>query len=152
MISFLCDVLTPQGGMRQKIYRYVVLALLTGTLPLTSGCSGKLKIRVDEDTPPTFFLSGDGALLSFTISGTSGPPVWKIYGPKQHSSVSAISPIRYGEVPAGCTQGIPTDSLPPPLAEGQVYYASAVITDSEGGQIRFTIKNGKVTEVKATTR
>jgi hypothetical protein len=120
------------------------LALLIGSLLLTSSCASSFKIRVSEESPPVFHLSGHAALLSFKVSTRSGPPVWEIYGPKGHKPVSEVSPIKFGEIPPGCSQDIPSIGSPPPLTEGEVYNAVGIVTDSPPASIRFKISNGRV--------
>lgn len=141
------DSFTDSIRKSRRLRQCLFFGLLSGTMLLFLACGGKFTIKVNTEAPPTFSLSGNGALLSFEVKGKSGPTLWKIYGPKNHSSLQEITPIKYGEVPPGCTQSIPTNLPPPPLIEGEIYNAVGIVTDSEAGHVQFTIRDGKVTKI-----
>jgi hypothetical protein len=134
-------------GINRTWLRGVWAALLVTSIVLLSACDTRFKINLVKSSKPTFNLSGNAALLSFRVSGKSGPPIWEIYGPSGHPSVRTISPIKYGEIPAGCVQGTLASGSPPPLVEGETYLAVGLVTNSPPNSIRFTIRNGEVVEL-----
>lgn len=104
-------------------------------------------MSVSSEAPPKFHLTGRGNFMFFEIALRSGQVVWKIHPKEPNVSVGQISVIKYGDIPSTCLQLAPANSPPPPLIEGEIYFAAAMATDSAGVQIRFTIKNGKVVEI-----
>ena len=56
-------------------------------------------------------------------------------------------PITYGKVPIGFKQEVPAQSDPPQLVEGRVYAAGGPAHGANGGEVWFTIRDGKSVEV-----
>lgn len=124
--------------------RYLKICLLFVLLATCFGCSAKIK--VNNDLPPVFHLSGDNQCMLFQVSDDKGP-IWKIY-PNGNVRLNEIKTIKYGELPSYWEQEIPKDPTPPPpLVEGKKYLAFAVVLDSDVVRVNFTIKDGKAVEL-----
>lgn len=75
-------------------------------------------------------------------------PIWLLYPKDGNLTLGEFSSIKYGEAPPSCQQVTPSDAVaPPPLIEGEIYYAVAGISDDDNAQIRFIIKGGKIIEL-----
>jgi hypothetical protein len=143
------------------------LSLVLATLffiCLVAGCTyeADTKVSVDGRIPPTFNLDGSGHQIFFVISEISpenhvrvakrnsekDTPLWKIR-PKEGTADRAWDwpPITYGKVPTGFEQEFPEQSDPPQLVEGKVYAAGGPANGAKGGEVWFTIRDGKSVEV-----
>ena len=115
---------------------------------ICSGCS-RPGLSMDDKEPATFHLTGSNQVESFQVGNSAGR-VWLLYPKKKRLSLNELATITYGEVPAACWQEIPTNAAtPPPLLEGQEYYAFAVIFDDPPVRVRFTVKGGKIIQLSA---
>jgi|ERR1044072_3055616 len=130
-----------------RVYGHIIRTLLivsfVGAVLANVGCSRPM-IRVENKTPLTLNLSGSERVEFFQIV-TGDSVVWRI-GPKERQSLSDIGKIVYGEIPQLCLQTIPRNGPPPPLQEGVVYSATAVIFDSGPVIIRFSVRDGTVVQ------
>ena len=131
-----------------SIVRSIIIATLMNALVLSFlGCS-RPQMSLIKETPPSFQLSGTNRVSLFQVSSESGI-LWKIYPKKNDLSLGQLGIIKYGQVPSSCYQAVPEDSaLPPPLVEGETYYAVAIIFDSDAIRTHFTIKDGKIVELR----
>ena len=116
-----------------------------------AACERPMTIAVTKDTnPPSFKLSGSGGLVFLVVSevlpnktpSLDDPLLWKIR-PTEENLISELPEITYGVVPPGFEQTAPTSGPPQPLLEGRLYELGGPAYDTDGGAIRFTIKNGK---------
>ena len=126
-------------------------------LCLTASCSHADLERatsvsiVNDANPPTFKLDGSGYQIFFLVeeNGLTNPrqnrTLWKIV-PKEGTrrEVWLWPKITYGKVPDGFVQKTPDGGEPPPLLEGRFYSAGGPASDVNGGEIRFTVRNGKI--------
>ena len=118
-------------------------------------CSGPLRIEVSETNPPTFVLHGGGSgyLGGVLVKeyGPDGPKenIW-VVGPKDRSialSHFRLTAIRYGDLPNGWTQEIPSDGKEAPaLTEGKTYQVVFQMFDVETRAAIFSIRDGKVVQ------
>jgi hypothetical protein len=129
------------------LYHLFQISFAVVILSLSFGCENHWRIRVSDDSPPTFYFSGGGQLNFFQVKDSSDKILWKLYPKDSNVYLWKISSIKYGEVPSSCTQYIPKDSFPPPLIEGEIYYASGNTGGAPTANITFTIKDGKVVEL-----
>lgn len=116
------------------------------------------EISLDGEIPPNFKLTGSGHQIYFVVSEI--PPenqvraadrdsdrntrIWKIL-PKQGTSDIAWNwpTVTYGKVPDGFRQEIPEEGEPPRLIEGKVYVAGGPAYGANGGEVWFTLRDGK---------
>lgn len=126
---------------------------------LLAGCERPLKITLDGKNPPTFRFDGSGELswvyiYKVTPEGkvplkSEDSELWIIV-PKGDNTASASPPITYGVVPNGFVQQVPSNGNPPALEEGKVYGFGADTRNAPGGDVWFTIRNGKSVTVPKT--
>lgn len=128
------------------------------------GCTyeANTKVSIGGGIPPTFRIDGSGHQMYFVVSEI--PPenqvraadrnsernirLWKIL-PNEGTADIAWDwpPITYGKVPTGFRQEIPAQVEPPQLTEGKVYSAGGPAYGANGGEVWFTIRDGKSVEV-----
>lgn len=141
-------------GLIPKLKRLMVLGCLTVSL---AGCERSLRVTMDGKIPPTFTFDGSGviewvAIFEVTPDGMvppKGSAFWKIL-PSSRVVASKSPPITYGVVPNGFYQTVPSGGSPPPLAEGKTYGFGAVTSGAQGGDVWFTIRDGKAVRVRKT--
>jgi hypothetical protein len=116
-------------------------ALLCLSVVLT-GCR-EVPTSVSIKSGPSFFLRGSGRLASFRLYGPqpehkiatpfdSKSLIWRVQpkaGYLRGANVDQLT-IRYGSVPDGYLQSMPTTGTAPVLAGGRVYYFFAETTDA----------------------
>ena len=137
--------------MRGVSLLLITLAAATALL----SCSGPLRIEISETNPPTFVLHGGGSgYLGGVLVKEYGPDrpgenIW-VVGPKGGSiglSHFRTTEIRYGELPDGWTQEIPSDGkAAPALTEGKTYQVVFQMFDVETRAAIFSIRDGKVVQ------
>jgi hypothetical protein len=136
------------------IKKFALMICLVGFL---AGCERPLKVNFDGKNPPTFRFDGSGELswvfiYQVTPDGKvppKGSEFWVIV-PKSVITASVSPPITYGVVPNGFAQQVPANGNPPPLEEGKVYGFGAVTREAPGGDVWFTIRNGKSVTIPKT--
>jgi hypothetical protein len=132
----------------------IVLALLT------FGCERGTKIRLLNQNPPAFELSGSGRLAMIRVhgqkvrdaAGETGFINWEITpkaGRLNGRLVEEIGRITYGKIPDGYKQIYPSaeESLPA-LLEGQQYHIFVDTMNANVASMYFEIQDGKVIEIK----
>lgn len=109
-------------------------------------------IEIDNQLPPSFNFGGVGATPFFMVSelpSSSSPDmsrakvIWDIRPNDGSHATVPLGPIKYGTVPEGFTQLVPSEGAPPPLQEGKSYQAGGPPVEMPNGFLRFTIQNGK---------
>jgi hypothetical protein len=119
------------------------ISLLVGGLCLMTllGCEVRTSVRLEGG--PSFSFGGSGRLASFRVYGPQpghkiATPfdakslVWRVQpteGYLKGAQVEQLA-IRYGSVPNGYVQTIPSSATAPGLVAGQVYYFFAETTDA----------------------
>jgi hypothetical protein len=135
------------------IKRLVLVICLVGFL---AGCERPLKVTLDGKNPPTFRFDGSGDLQRIAICEITpegklppyGSGFWVLF-PRGNVNASKSPPVTYGVIPDGFYQTLPSSGSPPPLQEGKIYAFGAETREAPGGDVWFTIRNGKsVTVVK----
>lgn len=129
----------------------VTLAAATALL----ACSGPLRIEISEANPPTFVLHGGGSgylggvLVKEYDPDRPGKNIW-VVGPKDGSiglSHFRATKVRYGDLPDGWIQEIPSDGKgAPALTEGKTYQVVIEMFDVETRAAIFSIRDGKVVQ------
>jgi hypothetical protein len=121
-----------------------------------SGCSGEkpTHVAVSGGTTPTFALSGDGNLGTFSIylvppspEKMTAPifdqtPVWKIVAKPDFlhgRPIEAIGELTYGVVPDGYNQ----ISQPQPIIPDRTYFFNCETTDAPTAAGFFRVEDGK---------
>jgi hypothetical protein len=142
----------------------LVLALGLSALACKS-----LTISTNDKVPPTFdftagrFAEGPSYLRFLHVQEI--PPenqnvpwsatlpkenirVWEIV-PKEGNYVEAanLTPITYGQAPAGWIQKFPDQGDAPALVEGHVYEVGGPQAEVPHAYMRFTIRNGKTVRI-----
>jgi hypothetical protein len=134
---------------RFKMMRFSVsLGAVICALLLTQ-CEVPTTVKITNDNPPVFKLSGSGSLVFFGVfelvnnNERDLRTIWRIK-PKSSVDMREIPPIKYGEVPEGFFQLDPEGSTPaPPLVEGQTYEAGGPADEASGGYTVFVIRDGR---------
>ena len=127
--------------------RGTTLLLIVALVTCICGCEFEIPTRVDLSNGPTFTFSGNGQLASFVIYApreghriASGTPdldttVWQIKSAAGYfggTSVHALQ-LRYGQIPSGYLQTVPSGAhIPPTLDAGVIYAFSAETTNAPG--------------------
>jgi hypothetical protein len=125
---------------------------------INTACERATTVSFEGGNPPKFVLTGSGSLGLLRVGGpdkqrdTFGEAAflyWVIEPITKDSdrSVERIGPITYGQTPSGYMQVYPEKGEAPPLIEGKIYGVNIDAIDAPGDSKRFTIHNGKVTEV-----
>lgn len=138
---------------RKRLHLMALLILASGMW----GCERPLTVAIDGKIPPTFTFDGSGELQRILIYQVTkegkvppkGSAFWVIV-PKGTVVASKSPKITYGVVPDGFEQRIPENGSPPKLEEGKVYGFGAVTAEAPGGDIWFTIRDGKSIRVRKT--
>lgn len=151
---------------QNQLRRWSTLSLVLATLYALciAGCTyeSKTKVSVDGRLPPTFKLDGSGHQIFFVVGEVSPANqvpaaqrnsekdslLWKIRPNEGTADVAwDWPPITYGKVPTGFKQELPAQSDAPQLVEGRVYAAGGPAYGANGGEVWFTIRDGKSVEV-----
>ena len=151
---------------QNQLWTWATLSLILATLSALcfAGCTyeSKTKVSVDGGNPPTFKLDGSGHQIFFVVGEVSPANqvpaaqrnsekdtlLWKIRPNEGTADVAwDWPPITYGKVPIGFKQELPAQSDVPQLVEGRVYAAGGPAYGANGGEMWFTIRDGKSVEV-----
>ena len=123
---------------------------LTCTLPERG-----TKVKLENENPPIFVLSGSGKLSDLVIHGPKQRDIpgdrafalWEITaigGHNRAESVESIGSIKYGVVPKNYLQVYPENGSPPPsLVEGERYgywFQTAMLLTPEHTSKSATVK------------
>lgn len=122
-------------------------------------CTGErdTRLTIRGGDHPEFAMSGSGSMDFLVIigpkvreaPGQAAHIQWQIV-PDRHTGmrrVGSLTPITYGEVPAGYVQIYPEAGDVPPLIE-EYKYTVQVVTQNANGAIKyFTIRDGKAVEL-----
>lgn len=143
-----------------QIFRDSILILFFGVI-WHVGCSVEIDTKisiVNNNTYPTFQLSGTGELPKIMIGGPyeniddSSPStlIWEVDAIPSENNLPAwrIPPITYGIIPSGFVQKYPETGKPPALKEGKYYCVFVHVYSANSGNMCFTITNNKAIEVK----
>ena len=125
-------------------------------------CEEDTSIKIDGKNPPSFSLSGSGALISFgvtevppenqrqTIQRRSDVniPLWFIEPTNGDNKIWRLPSITYGKVPPGFTQQFPADgSVPAQLKEGKIYEAGGGASQANGELIWFKVQGDRTIQI-----
>lgn len=121
------------------------------------------RVQIDGNVPPTFKLDGSGHQISLVVIEISPEnhvvpayrdpskniDLWEIV-PVEGTPDRAWDwpPITYGRIPSGFRQKTPEIGVPPPLSVGRTYAAGGAAYGANGGEVWFTIRDGKSIEVE----
>lgn len=121
------------------------------------------RVQIDRNVPPTFKLDGSGHQISFVVTEipadnqvlpahrvpSKNIDLWEIV-PSDGTPDRAWDwpPVTYGIVPPGFRQKTPELGVPPPLTAGKTYAAGGEAYGANGGEVWFTIRDGKSIEVQ----
>jgi hypothetical protein len=125
---------------------------------INTACERATTLSFEGGNPPKFVMTGSGSLGLLRVTGpdkqrdTFGEAAflyWVIEPITKDSdrSVERIGPITYGQVPSGYMQVYPEKGEAPPLIEGKIYTGKISANNAPGVIKKFTIRDGKVTEV-----
>jgi hypothetical protein len=136
------------------IRRAALVIFLVASL---TACERSLKVTLDGQNPPTFRFDGSGDVQRVTICEITPDGKLPPYGsgfwvlvPKGNVNASKSPPVTYGVVPDGFSQTVPSSGSPPKLEEGKIYAFGAETRKAHGGDVWFTIRNGKSVAVAKT--
>ena len=92
-----------------------------------------IKIAVDENSPPTFKISGS-PINDLWVYDDKGRLVWEIHREEQHDPIMATT---YGQLPTGFKETV----HPERLVEGQSYVVKASVASGHvvPGELRFMV-------------
>ncbi len=111
--------------------------------------------------PLSFVVSGPGTLNNLQVSGPDLErephprgdgdrlALLKVYwelAPRegQERGLDSVGAITYGKVPEGFVQVQPSSGVPPPLVERDLYNIRLSVTNGNGINMFFAIRDGKV--------
>jgi hypothetical protein len=159
---------TPKGLFDQRCWDFLrlswILLVLICVCAITS-CTYEenTKVQIDGNVPPTFKLDGSGRQISLVVSEippknhvvpayrdpSKNTDLWEIV-PAEGTPDRAWDwpPITYGRVPSGFRQKTPEIGVPPALVAGRTYAAGGAAFGANGGEVWFTIRDGKAIEVQ----
>src|SRR4030095_3723612 len=140
--------------------RILRTALFVGFLCFFAACVRDARVKMLQELPPQFELSGSGRLAMVRVHGQKvrdgeGETAfinWEIEpksGRLEGTPVEDLGVITYGKVPDGYRQLYPEkgETLPE-LIEGQKYHVFFDTTSANGAHIYFEIKQGKLIEIE----
>ena len=143
---------------RSPVYRASLIVAILCLCFTSCTYEENTEVSVDGGMPPTFKVTGSGHQMYFVVSeiprenqvrvaerdSSKNIRLWKIL-PKEGTSNIARNwpPITYGKVPDGFIQEFPAQGIPPNLAEGKVYAAGGPAFGANGGEVWFTIRDGR---------
>lgn len=147
-----------------KLSRSTILRLviLVSTSIMFLACEEDTSIKIDGKNPPSFSLSGSGALISFGVTevppenqtqtiqrrSDGNIPLWSIQPTNGDNKIWGLPTITYGKVPAGFTQQFPLDgSAPAQLVEGKIYEAVGGASQANGELIWFKVQGDKTVQI-----
>lgn len=151
--------------MRPNIFRRLAwITILSVSFHLIGACTFEesTKVSVDDNVPPTFKLYGSGHQISFVVSEiprenqvasayrdpSKNINLWEIVPNEGTPDIAwEWPPIIYGRVPSGFRQKTPESGTAQQLVEGKVYAAGGPAYGANGGEIWFTVKDGKSIEM-----
>ena len=117
-------------------------------------------VKISGRNPPDFRLRGSGELAYFVVYSPSFPQqtrvpflerslaIWLVSATHEQKRLEAIATIRYGVVPNGYTQEIPSAGSPEPLVEGKKYFFEFDTRDAVGTSGYVEIIDGKAAAVE----
>lgn len=143
--------------LSRKAFRATFIAFLL-VVSVSSTCDRSPRWEIKGGNPPQFVVSGFGQLRSLIVYGPAGNRLthevepnglkyWEIRPADGHDLQmdGELSPISYGQVPAGFIQAYPQEGIPPqPLFEGGRFGFSLVVEGGDAVNALFTIHQNKV--------
>lgn len=127
---------------------------------LTS-CRRQTSLAIEMGNPLRFVVSGPGTLKNLQVTGpdlerepnrqgegdrlTLLKVYWEL-APRegQERSLDDVGPITYGKVPEGFVQVQPPSGAPPELVERDLYNIRFSVSDGDGINRFFALRDGKV--------
>jgi hypothetical protein len=146
--------------MDLKIIRNKMLCAAVVLLCLAATCGRDTRVKVEGGVAPDFILTGSGSLGYLQITGPkirdaeglAAYTDWEIVpidGYLNGRHLSSLSPIHYGQIPAGYRQKYPEGGQQSPaLVEGQTYTAIFDTTGANRAVVDFTIRDGRAVFVR----
>ena len=146
---------------RSIAFMSIFSMMLAMTLSLTS-CQRRTSLIIESGNPLRFVVSGPGTVTNLQLTGPdlerepnrqgdgNRLPLLKVYWELasqdgQDRSLDQVGVITYGKVPEGFVQVQPSSGLaPPPLVERNLYNIRFSVTDGDGINTFFTLREGKV--------
>jgi|ERR1017187_940268 hypothetical protein len=141
--------------------RKAISLLVSGLCLLTLlGCEVRTSVRLESG--PSFSLDGSGRLASFRVYGPQpghkiATPfdakslVWRAEPTEGYFKGAQVGQleIKYGRIPGGYTQTIPSSGTAPALPVGKVYYFFAETTGAPPAEGFFYLDGATPIKVKA---
>jgi hypothetical protein len=134
----------------------IISAILVTML---TSCAQHPSLVIENTSPPRFVFSGSGSVTHLQVTGPDLEPVLSREGsgdrsaPKVYWEVASspgrpmneMRSVTYGTVPDGFIQIQPQNGGPPPrLVEQQLYNFRLSVTDGDGFNNFFVIRDGKI--------
>ena len=130
------------------------LLMLSVFLPLCGvGCEVATRVSTDGENPPTFTITGTGAISFLRVVEApapgegflEAPVIWEIRPLSELRGIPAskLPQITYGVVPNGFRQTQPQVGSPPSLLEGKTYDVWLPTYNANGGGLWFRILGGR---------
>jgi len=140
--------------------------ILVQVLAVSTACSGRVTIEMDEKVPPTFTFKRNYDEVDYVpmfyvsevdpenLATPSSQQtkedkiIWRIEPlTGRDGEIKQLTPITYGIIPPRFSQTIPATGAPPKLVQGKTYEAGGPGTMVPKGFLRFTIRDGKAIRV-----